>query len=234
MNLLGNIASRIWGRVKADPDQFLRYVSGVVHVGANTGQEREIYDHCGLRVIWIEPIPRVFEALAANIRPFPKQRALQCLVTDRDNVEYHFHVANNDGKSSSILPFKHHADIWPEVNYVATIPLKSTTLAALFEKERIDPADYQALIMDTQGSELLVLQGAVPLLRGFEYIRTEVSDFEAYAGCCQLADIDAFMKQHGYAEISRDKFASRPNGGSYFDVTYRRKAWHRVFWTARR
>jgi hypothetical protein len=71
---------------------------------------------------------------------------------------------------------------------------------------------------------LLVLHGALPLLRGFEYIKTEVADFESYAGCCQLADIDAFMRRHGYAEIWRKKFSDRPQGGAYYDVIYRKNA----------
>jgi len=41
--------------LKKDPDGFLQKVSGVVHIGANTGQERELYKKYGLRVIWVEP-----------------------------------------------------------------------------------------------------------------------------------------------------------------------------------
>jgi hypothetical protein len=36
--------------------RFLRDVTGVIHVGANTGQERFLYRLFGLNVIWIEPI----------------------------------------------------------------------------------------------------------------------------------------------------------------------------------
>jgi hypothetical protein len=70
---------------------------------------------------------------------------------------------------------------------------------------------------------LLVLQGSIPLLSGFTYIKTEVADFESYAGCCQLADITSFMTQHGYREMSRHAFARRSKGGSYYDVTYARE-----------
>jgi FkbM family methyltransferase len=228
VSILGNVARRIFTPERRDPEHFLKYVPGVIHVGANTGQERVVYDNFGLRVIWIEPIPSVFDTLAANIRPFPRQRAFQGLVTNRNDAEYEFHIANNDGKSSSILAIKQHADIWPDVQYRESIRLKSTTLTALCEREKIDPADYGALVMDTQGSELLVLQGAVGLLRGIEYIKTEVADFEAYAGCCRLADIEAFMRRHGYAEIWRKKFAGRAQGGSYYDVTYRKKPLQRM------
>lgn len=215
-----------WGRLKLkrDPDKFLQNVSGVIHVGANIGQERELYDEIGLHVLWVEPIPEVFETLQTNLRNFPDQRAIQCLVTDRDDEEYQFHIANNNGASSSILDLKHHKDVWPQVDYVNTILLKSITLASLFERERIDPSNYQALIMDTQGSELLVLKGSVPVLQNFKYIKIEVWDVEIYAGCCQLIDINSFMAQHEYLELSRHKVAKRPKGGSCFDIVYKKKA----------
>jgi len=219
------IMTRIRSKLKrTPPDKFLQNISGVIHVGANTGQECELYERFGLRVLWIEPIPEVFETLKTNIKRFPNQYAIQCLITDRDDEEYQFHIASNNGASSSILDFHHHKDIWPDVNYSNTILLRSTTLASLFEREHLDPSLYQALVMDTQGSELLVLNGSIPLLHNFTYIKTEVADFESYAGCCQLADIGTFMTQHGYKEFSRNKFANRPEGGGYFDVIYKRSA----------
>lgn len=41
-------------------NSFLSKGRGVIHVGANAGQERELYAAFGLHVIWIEPIPDVF------------------------------------------------------------------------------------------------------------------------------------------------------------------------------
>lgn len=218
-----SITNRIIRKLKPNPDRFLKNVSGVVHVGANTGQEREFYEKLGLRVLWIEPIPRVYNRLVSNLAAFPNQRAIQCLVSDKDDATCEFHIANNGGASSSILDFKEHKDVWPDVSYSETITLKTITLTSLFERQQIKPSDYQALIIDTQGAELLVLNGAVPLLKGFRYIKTEVPDFESYKGCCQLPEMEEFMNSHGYMEISRDKFATRAQGGSYFDVTYERR-----------
>ena len=205
-----------------DPDRFLRSARGVVHVGANVGQERGLYDGYGLDVLWIEPIPDVFAALSANIAGFPRQRALERLVTDRDDASYEFHVANNDGQSSSILELKEHRDVWPKVAFTRTITLQSSTLATLFAREKIDASRYDALVMDTQGSELLVLRGAEPLLGGFNFIKTEAPDFEAYAGCAMLEDIERYLGARGYAEVARHRFASRPSGGHYYDVLYAR------------
>ena len=217
-----SILVRLRRSFRRDGDRFLKEVSGVVHVGANTGQERGIYDKLNLAVIWIEPIPEVFAKLQDNLRSFQRQRAFRCLVTDKDDEENVLHVSSNDGLSSSILDLKDHKDIWPEVTYLRTIRIMSTTLTSLFAREGIDASKYQALILDTQGTELLVLRGSIPLLQGFQYIKTDVPDFAAYAGCCLLSDIEAFMAQHEYSEISRTKFAERPQGGAYYDVVYKR------------
>lgn len=209
--------------LRKDPDYFLHCVSGVIHVGANSGQERNRYKHHDLRVVWIEPIPEVFAALVANLHGYSNQIAFQHLVTDQDDAEYEFHVSNNSGKSSSILELKLHRDIWPEVAYDRTITLRSTTLVSLLKNERINIGDYDALILDTQGSERLVLEGAAPVLHAFRFIKTEIPDFESYAGCCQLKDIDAFVTQYGFQEVSRHRFAERSESEGYYDVVYERK-----------
>ncbi len=205
-----------------DPNRFLRSAHGVIHVGANVGQERELYARRGLDVLWVEPIPEVFATLRANIAAFPRQRALQALVTDRDDHEYVFHVANNAGESSSILELKQHKDVWPKVEFTASIKLRSVTLPTLLAREGVDITRYDTLVMDTQGSELLVLKGAESLLPRFAYIKTEVPDFEAYEDCAQLVDLAAFLAARGFAELVRNRFASRVAGGHYYDVVYRR------------
>jgi FkbM family methyltransferase len=211
-------------RILMRPDRFLRRVSGVIHVGANSGQERKRYHRKGLDVVWIEPIPEVFKRLEANILPFSRQKAVQALVTDRDDQTLEFHISNNDGASSSILPLKDHRDLWPEVVYTQSIKMQTTTLPTLLHKENIDSSKYQALVMDTQGSELHVLRGAESMLANFEYIKTEVADFESYEGCCQLSDLNDFMSQNGIKEFSKDVFAMGNHGEKYYDVIYRRAA----------
>ncbi len=216
------IARRAQALLRKNPERFLKKINGVIHVGANTGQEIELYKQYGLSVLWIEPIPEVFEALKSNLINVPDQIAIKGLVTDIDDAEYYFHIANNDGASSSILELNLHQDIWPDVKYKKTIKLYSTTLSSLLKENNINISQYDMLIMDTQGSELLVLKGALSILQNFTYIKTEVPDFESYKGCCQLKDIQLFLSQNGYKEFSRNKFATHPQGGSYYDIIYKK------------
>jgi FkbM family methyltransferase len=210
-------------RFKQDPDRFLSDVNGVVHVGANAGQERETYHSHGLNVVWVEPIPEVFDQLKSNIQPFKDQVAFQELITNVDGKDYIFNIANNGGASSSVFDLKDHRDIWPEVEYTKQISLRSVTLTTLFNKEGLNPLKYQALVMDTQGSELLVLQGSIPLLGYFRYIKTEAPDFESYSGCSRLADIKLFMRENGFKEVCRTKLAKHKYGGRYYEVLFRNR-----------
>ena len=226
--MLTKLLKGVFRKARRDPPSaglyFLEHVSGVLHVGANVGQERGTYDEYGLDVLWIEPIPEVFTELERNIEPYPRQRAIEALVTDRDGAEYAFHVANNDGRSSSILDLAEHRDIWPDVQFERSITLRSTTLATLIREHAVDVSRYDALIMDTQGSELLVLRGAGEFLPAFRFIRTEAADFEAYAGCCRLDEITEFLMQRGFKPVLRVSIARRPAGGKYYDVVYARES----------
>ena len=203
-------------------DDFLAHTRGVIHIGANTGQERDRYWRHRLPVLWVEPIPEVFATLQKNLAGYPNQRAVQRLVTHEDGAECVFNVSSNNGQSSSILPLHEHKTVWPGVSYARTLALPSVTLPTLLREEAADASRYDALVMDTQGSELLVLRGAEPLLGGFRYIKAEAPDFESYKGCCRLADLDGFLEARGFRQIFKTRFPVSAEGKNYYDVVYER------------
>jgi FkbM family methyltransferase len=210
-----NLAGR-----RSNPDYFLDHVTGVIHIGANLGQEGPTYARKNLKVLWVEPIPEIFERLVGNISGYPDQLAAQALLLDEDGKNVTLHIANNDGASSSILAFKDHQQIWPDVHYVDEISLQSRTLPSLLDDLGLPVSNYQALVMDTQGSELLIVKGATAILGGIKYIKTEVPDFEAYSGCPSLLEFTTFMRSLGFRLACKCAFASSPGHGTYFDVVY--------------
>jgi len=214
-----DLASRVVRRVAniVDPiDAFLRQAKGVIHVGANDGGEREEYHRCGLAVLWVEAIPAVFEKLSRNIKPYPLQRAVSALLTDRTGKTYKFNVSNNDGQSSSILELKLHKDIWAEVSYDRQIDLKSTTLDAIVD----DVEKYDALVIDTQGSELLVLKGGERVLRHIKWAKIEAADFEIYEGCATVRSLTEHLTNRGFRLNRKEKFATRRGGGACFELLF--------------
>ena len=208
-------------RLLADSqDFFLKEAKGVIHIGANLGQERNLYAQHNLDVLWIEPIPDIFSQLQENLNDFPRQQALKYLLTDVDDKDYVFHIANNAGASSSIFNLAQHQEIWPEVNYVDSVRLKSITFSTLVEVEHIDLGRYDSLVMDTQGAELLVLKGAGCLLGRFRFIKAEAADFEPYEGCNTLDDLEKYLEPFGYTEVSKKRFAAKGGVGNYYDVIF--------------
>jgi FkbM family methyltransferase len=203
--------------------RFLSGATGVIHVGANDGFERHLYALYGLNVLWIEPLPDVFQKLQKNLLEFPKQKARNALITDRDGAEYVFHVANNSGLSSSIFEIGDHRHVWPDIHYIDHIKMRSTTLDSLLSGD-IGSAIYNVLVLDTQGSELLVLKGAADTLRHIKFIRTETADFQTYVGASKIDDISNYLHGHDFRFVRADKFADKPGIGRCFDALYEKRS----------
>ncbi len=57
-------------------DACLSDIPGLIHVGANEGQERDAYAARNLSVLWIEALPNVREVLSDKLSGSPKQRSV--------------------------------------------------------------------------------------------------------------------------------------------------------------
>lgn len=201
----------------------LRECKGVIHVGANVGQERFEYAKRRLPVIWIEPIPEIFSQLQRNIAPYPEQSAYRRLITDSDGRDYSFNVASNAGASSSILALGEHKTVWPGVDYVETLAMQSISLDSFMRKEAVPSSKFDTLVLDTQGSELLVLKGGVRTLAKMKWVKVEAADFDSYIGCAKADEIDAFMLGQGFRVLQRTRFPDLGKVGTYYDITYVRE-----------
>ena len=187
-----------------NPDSFFKKIEGIIHIGANVGQERLYYEKCGLSVIWVEPIPRIFEQLAKNISTLQGQLAYRYLLSDSDGKSYDFKVIGEGGESSSIFDLAEHANVWPEIAHIESIKMVSAKLTTMIHNENIEIKKYQGLVLDTQGSELLILKGAEKILRSFSYIKVEAADFNAYEGCCQIDELIEYLQKFNFFEKKRN------------------------------
>ncbi|MEP3438036.1 MAG: FkbM family methyltransferase [Hoeflea sp.] len=212
------------GKRPPKPDAFLDDCRGVIHVGASSGQEAPQYAERGLNVLWYEPIPLVFQELLQTIEPYSNQTAIEALLTDQPNASYKFNIAGNQGCSSSIFEMKEHKKMWPDVGYVSSIELQSSTLVNSLTENAVDTSLYDALILDTQGSELLVLKGAEMVLDRFRYIKTEAADFEAYEGCARASEIVAWLAERGFKKIDERVLMNNESIGKYYDLVFRKES----------
>ena len=76
--------------------QMGRTTRGVLHVGANTGQEFEQYRDADIDlVVWVEADPETFRQLEATVSADPRHIALCGLCGPRDGETVTFYIASN-------------------------------------------------------------------------------------------------------------------------------------------
>ncbi len=171
---------------------------GIIHVGANIGQEISAYRSSGAEIcLYFEPIPDAFEKLKANLANIPNHYPLQHLISDKDDEEVVFNITNNS-LSSSMLPLGQHSVLYPNIKYVNSLKIKTITLDSII-KQKFSSHNFDTLIMDVQGAELKVLNGAERLLSDrLTSVYAEVSEEALYEGGCTFEEVTAFLKSYGF------------------------------------
>ena len=188
---------------------------GIIHVGAHEGTEVGYYQAMGAqKILFVEANPAVFERLQANLAGYPNAQAVNCAISDR-NGTINLHVTSYD-QSSSILPLKHHQDIYPDIVETHQVTVPSKTLDTLLQELELNPADFNILNIDIQGAELLALQGATNWLQYVDAINTEVNYQELYEGCALVHDLDEFLDRHGFERVATT--TPHPSWGDGFYV----------------
>lgn len=171
---------------------------GVLHLGANLGQEAKAYAEQGIqRVIWVEAIPEVYHQLVREMKPYPQAVCLCACVSDVDGKEVDFNIASNGGQSSSFLEFGTHSVEHPTVVFTRKVKLKTVRVDTLLKEMRLTVGPDWFLNIDLQGAELLALKGMKDLLHLFRYAYIEVNVHELYKGCPMAREIDDFLAPFG-------------------------------------
>jgi len=217
-NLIARFVSfLIFGRF----DNFLKHSKGVIHIGANQGQERDHYQKLGVkRVIWIEADPEIYQKLLKNIKNYKNNIAFNFLITEKVKKKVLFNIANNESNSSSIFKLKEAKKLYPGLDYKYNIYLNSKTLKNIIRFKKINLSKFDSLILDVQGAELKVLKGCGNLISKFKYIKLETSEFEMYAHNPTHLIISKYLFLFGFKEIKKVTIAVNNKGEKAYDVLY--------------
>lgn len=176
--------------------------SGVLHLGANKGQEAATYEKLGFRpVYWIEAIPGVYLQLKQHLHQFAGQYAFCACLSDVDDKMVQFHVANNEGQSSSMLEFGTHEKEHPTVRFIKDIELLTIRFDTIANRYDLQIGPGWFLNVDLQGAELLALKGMGSYLDKFDYVYIEVNERELYKGCPLVRDIDEYLGLGGFVGV---------------------------------
>jgi len=179
----------------------------VVHVGASTGAEVDHYIASGVeKIVLIEPIPSIAQGLAEKWGSGNKVVVYECACMDYDG-EIEFHIADNQGMSSSIYATPNNE--MHRCNFIDKITVQCATLDGLFEEMNVD-----LLVIDAQGSEHKVLDGAKDTLTKTKYIFCEASRTPLYEGACTFQDIRTILSDR--FDLVETYFNDRGTGDALF------------------
>lgn len=178
---------------------------GVLHVGANVGEEAIQYEEQGIKnVVWIEANPDIYQTLVMNVAGLGHKTFNFC--AGDENKETVLHIANNGGQSSSVLPLGTHARNHPNVKYTHDIAVPMMRIDTFFsyvpnQSERYDLKDVDFLSMDIQGFELEALKGMGDLLNQFKWVYLEVNKEEVYKGNGLARQVYKYLEPFGFKLI---------------------------------
>ena len=175
-------------------------IKGVLHIGSHDCEElpfytKELLIDCN-KIVWIDAL----EEKIINARKKGIPNVFNEVITDKDNDVVLFNKSNNSS-SSSILSFKLHRVIYPEIVISETQKISSITIDTFFEKNHIDCNVINLWNLVIQGSELLALKGGAKSIEHVDIIITKIFLKELYSGCNLVYISDDFLRQYGFQRV---------------------------------
>lgn len=191
-------------------------LNGVVHAGTNDGEEIYNYLRFGIDyIIGFEPLGPAFTLCYNNCEQWqrelgPAKQLINAKIALSDrNGSAAFNITAGDGKGSSLLePNLQHPEVkkhW--LDGQDTIVTRDHVRIRRFddwvrENRDIDLANYDTLVLDTQGNEMDILAGMGETLKGFKYLCVELSLTSVYKGEIPGPEVAKYLTSQGFTADS--------------------------------
>lgn len=201
-------------------EYFRKYPFAMVDIGASGGAVAE-WRKLGkyLQIVGFEPDEREYINLSKKKESNRNVTYLNTLVHKEYNPRAKFNLYKVQQLSSIFLPNVDvlskfgKTDAWAVVQ---NVEVKVDSLDNQLRINNIDDVDF--IKIDTQGSELMVLEGATKILEGAVfgiYIETEFTP--VYKNQPLFSEVDVFLRKRGFQlfEIIRAKYWKRPIDGRF-------------------
>lgn len=171
--------------------RYLNRESVVLDLGMNHGDfARGVIQRWGCRVIGLEPVPSLFDALATSAGFTVEQRAL----TARDDAQVLLHINVDEDKAASVLDTFAAAD-------ADAVKVPGVTLGRFMNDHGVERADL--VKMDVEGAEVDALEGAPDdVLLRVRQLTVEFHDFVDPRLKPRIASIHSRMEKLGFRRLT--------------------------------
>ena len=176
---------------------------GIILIGAYDGKTlKRLNLPNTVKILVIDANQGAVERLQENFANSPNIQVVQAAIANHnDTVTLHLTSLES---SSSILPWKQYSEIYPNIKEIQQLTLSSRTLDTLLEELNLSPSDFNILILDIQGAELLALEGANQLLNTLDAIYTNVHYQELFEGGALAEEVNQFLSDYQFDIVAED------------------------------
>ncbi|WP_254035185.1 FkbM family methyltransferase [Planktothrix agardhii] len=176
---------------------------GIILIGAYDGKTlKRLNLPNTVKILVIDANQGAVERLQENFANSPNIQVVQAAIANHnDTVTLHLTSLES---SSSILPWKQYSEIYPNIKEIQQLTLSSRTLDTLLEELNLSPSDFNILILDIQGAELLALEGANQLLNTLDAIYTNVHYQELFEGGALAEEVNQFLSDYKFDIVAED------------------------------
>jgi len=176
---------------------------GIILIGAYDGKTlKRLNLPNTVKILVIDANQGAVERLQENFADSPNIQVVQAAIANHnDTVTLHLTSLES---SSSILPWKQYSEIYPNIKEIQQLTLSSHTLDTLLEELNLSPSDFNILILDIQGAELLALEGATQLLNNLDAIYTNVHYQELFEGGALAEEVNQFLTDYQFDIVAED------------------------------
>ncbi|MEG4311027.1 MULTISPECIES: FkbM family methyltransferase [unclassified Microcoleus] len=170
---------------------------GIISIGTYDGKTlKRLNLPNTVKTLLIDANPTAVERLQENFADRPNIQVVQAAIANHnDTVTLHLTSLES---TSSILPWQQYSKIYPNIKETQQLTLPSRTLDTLLEELHLSTTDFNILILDIQGAELLALEGATQLLNTLDAIYTTVHYQELFKGGALAEQVDQFLTDYQF------------------------------------
>ena len=193
----------------------------IVHIGARSGQDAEVYRAYGAgHVIFVEPDPDRIEAIrarCAEVSAAPRHRicdwlrlpetrftVLEALVGDTDGKDVRVRRIDDGGDSGSVFRRLDRPEERPGSRQDSgdALTVRMRRLDTLLSEADIAPGSVDALVLDVTGSELLCLRGAPQTLRAARVLEVEIANTAWSEGGLLRDELEPWLIERGFSRAT--------------------------------
>ena len=208
-------------------DAYKRHPLVLVDAGARGGLKQNWQAASRhLRVIGFEPDKREYTRLVENTGAAAGSRIFFAVALHNRRGPLRLHVAKDRGLTSIFEPDRPFLDAFPDADRFDTIDNHDVDADRLDDQLRTSGVrDVDFIKVDTQGSELFVLEGAAETLDSVIGVEAEVEFTPIYKGQPLFADVDDFLRGKGFQLFGLrpcywKRSAGRELGGPYGQIIW--------------